>query len=265
MENGIVKATSLVEVARVELDMQIATAKAYPRDEVKVVQKIKRLATLDKETAESCFYSLPRKEKQDDGTYKTKAITGESIRFAEIMMSCWGNIRVSAPVVEYGNDSITVTVMVADLETNTALPGSCTRKFYRFEGSKELSIANATSTAIRNAILRIIPKGLFKSTLDEIKKASLAKIEDTKEKAEKAFKMQVDKAFKYWNEKGIDNDKIFKILEIDGIEFVTDDSLVTLRGFVTAIKDGQTTIDEIFNNDKMLLNTDAENITAIKR
>ena len=53
----------LAAINRTEVDMQIATAKQYPRDLAQVLNKIATYAKMDKETAEDCFYILRRKDK----------------------------------------------------------------------------------------------------------------------------------------------------------------------------------------------------------
>ena len=50
-------------IARAELDVQISTAKAYPRNPQTAMNYATQLATMDEATAQSCFYCLPRKEK----------------------------------------------------------------------------------------------------------------------------------------------------------------------------------------------------------
>ena len=52
----------LTAIDRAEVDIQIATAKQYPRDITSTLNKIATYATMDKETAEDCFYVLRRKD-----------------------------------------------------------------------------------------------------------------------------------------------------------------------------------------------------------
>ena len=66
------------KLVRAELDMQITTAKAYPRNPDNFIQFATQLATQNEETAQSCFYCLTRKSK--DG--KVTEIKGASIRQA---------------------------------------------------------------------------------------------------------------------------------------------------------------------------------------
>ena len=49
-------ADSLAALNRSEIDVQINTAKAYPRNIANVLNNIETLATMDEETASSCFY-----------------------------------------------------------------------------------------------------------------------------------------------------------------------------------------------------------------
>lgn len=66
MENEIIEvkqAEVLSALNRAEVDIQIATAKQYPRDLTRVLNTIATYATMDKETAEDCFYVLRRKDK----------------------------------------------------------------------------------------------------------------------------------------------------------------------------------------------------------
>ena len=65
MENDIIEikqAEMLAGITRSEIDIQIATAKQYPRDLNTVLNKIATYATMDRETAEDCFYVLRRKD-----------------------------------------------------------------------------------------------------------------------------------------------------------------------------------------------------------
>src|SRR4051812_48501652 len=72
---------------RAEVDIQISTAKRYPRSIRNFKQQALEMATFDEETAEGCFYSLPR---------GGKPIEGPSARLAEIVLSAWGNVRADA-------------------------------------------------------------------------------------------------------------------------------------------------------------------------
>src|SRR5688500_14733606 len=81
---------ALAALNRSEIDMQISTAKKYPRSVTRFKRDVESLACLDEETAATMFYSLPRGGKN---------IIGPSVRFAEVVASSWGNIRSGARVI----------------------------------------------------------------------------------------------------------------------------------------------------------------------
>src|SRR5690606_17376874 len=79
-ELQVVSGGALSELTRAEIDMQIATAKRYPRSLTQFKESAMEMACLDEETAASMFYVLPR-----DG----KKIEGPSVRLAEVVGSAF--------------------------------------------------------------------------------------------------------------------------------------------------------------------------------
>jgi len=112
----IMNMSAVESMERVQVDMQIATAKKYPRDIATVKRDIISMATMDEETAQACFYSLPRGGKR---------ILGPSVRLAEIALSCYGNARVQTRVIEVvtegDNKHVVVQATCADLQNNVAV------------------------------------------------------------------------------------------------------------------------------------------------
>ena len=93
VENPLVPVSLAATLTKAELDQQIATAHNWPRSPARARDMMISLATLDKEMAEECIYSIPRGGKQ---------IRGPSIRYAEIVLSAWGNVRCAARVTHEG-------------------------------------------------------------------------------------------------------------------------------------------------------------------
>src|SRR5687767_1319588 len=108
-------AVAIMATEKASLDVQITTAKAYPRNEVQSLERIKALACQDQETAESMFFTLERKDKK---TGEIKQIVGESIRFAEIAAYGWGNVRHGFDVLPPDDTHITAVGYCMDLERN---------------------------------------------------------------------------------------------------------------------------------------------------
>src|SRR5687768_13694267 len=76
------------------IDMQISTAKAYPRNIKRSTENAIAIVTIDAETAKTCTYSVPR---------GGKPITGPSVHLAKILAQVWGNLRIEAKVVSIDN------------------------------------------------------------------------------------------------------------------------------------------------------------------
>src|SRR5262245_13633267 len=103
---------------RSELDAQIAYARRYPRSLALFKQRALTMIKLDADTAASCYYALPRRQRQEDGTFKRVTITGPSIRLAEIVSTAWGNIRAAGYCVSETDEDVTARGWCIDLETN---------------------------------------------------------------------------------------------------------------------------------------------------
>ena len=101
MENvqiAVVAQESLSLITKAEIDVQISTAKAFPRSLKQFQDRAMSMATFSEEIAASCSYALPR---------GGKSLEGPSVRLAEIIVSSFGNIRSGARVI--ANDGKTIT------------------------------------------------------------------------------------------------------------------------------------------------------------
>ncbi len=152
------------KLVRAELDMQITTAKAYPRNPDDFIQFATQLATQDEETAQSCFYCLTRKSK--DG--KVTEIKGASIRLAEIAAASWGNLHAASRIVENDGKAITAEGVAWDLERNVRISSQVKRSIVTtnsgatYSHDMQILTGNAASSiALRNAIFKVIPKALI--------------------------------------------------------------------------------------------------------
>lgn len=238
----------LASYSQIEIDTQIATAKQYPRDFKVIKQNILEVATQDRETAQQCFYSLPRNQRQDDGSYKQVFIEGESIRLAEIVLAFWGNIQTGTRIVEINKlmKTITVQAVVWDLERNVKTSEEITKSIGTSKGelySQDMIIMtgkSASSQALRNAIFRAVPKVMFKSIMDQIKKASVAPGDN-----EKVVDM-ANKAVAYFTSKGVDKMKIFSFLKVTSEKEIGTDQLIILQGIKTGLTQGEFDIKDAF-------------------
>jgi hypothetical protein len=237
--------TPVVEaLERAQIDVQIATAKRYPRSVKAFKQSAEQLACQDEKTARACFYRLKRKDK--DG--RTKIIEGASVRLAEIAGSSWGNCSYGARVVDEGERYITAQGVCFDLENNVRSSIEVrrritTKKGHRFGDDMIAVTANAAcSIALRNAIFKVIPFALLKEVLEKAKETSLG--------GKKPFGEKREAAFQWYRDKGAKDQQILAALGKPGIVDVDIDDLLTLRGMATAINDGELTLKDALEPPK---------------
>ena len=234
---GGVEATLAVSLARVEIDHQIATARAMPRSIQRAVQNIMTLATLDEETAEECIYSLPR---------GGKPIIGPSARFAEIISSQWGNSRVASRVVTVDRFEkfVEAEAVFHDLETNAIRTARVRRRIVDNKGRVfnddmiQVTGNAASSIAARNVVLASVPKAVWRkayASVEQVLRGDVKTLGERREKAMKAFA-----AF------GVKPDQVFVALGVAGIEDITLDHMTVLTGMHSTLKSGEATVEAMF-------------------
>ena len=242
METEIIEvkqADMLTAINRAEVDIQIATAKQYPRDLSRVLNQIKTYATMDMETAEDCFYALRRGRGND-----ASVIEGISVRLAEIIAGAWGNLRVQSRII--GNDGRTITCqgICHDLETNLAVSVEVKRKITDRNGktySEDMQVVTgnaASAIAFRNAVLKVVPKAVTKKVINEIKEVALGKSIDLETRRQRMVG--------YFTQIGVTQSELLTYCGVKSIEQIDNQVVFELRGLANAIKEGTTTVQETF-------------------
>ena len=243
MEQEIIEvkqAEVLQAINRAEVDIQISTAKQYPRDLDTVLNKIATYAKMDKETAEDCFYVLRRKDKDGNDSL----IEGLSIRMAEIIASAWGNLRIQTRIV--GNDGrmITAQAICHDLESNVAVSKEVsrsivTKKGYTFSQDMQIVTGNAASSiAFRNAVLSVIPKAITKKIINDVKSVAMGQTIDIEESRRRVIA--------YYNKAGVTTEQLLHYLGIKTVDAIDQQMIFELRALRNAIEEGTTSVKETF-------------------
>lgn len=236
------QAEMLAAINRTEVDVQITTAKQYPRDIAQVLNKIATYAKIDKETAEDCFYVLRRKDKNGNDSL----IEGLSVRMAEIIASAWGNLRIQTRII--GNDGrmITAQAMCHDLESNVAVCKEVSRSImtkngYTFSQDMQIVTGNAASSiAFRNAVLAVIPKAITKKIINDVKAVALGQSIDLESSRKNVIA--------YYAKVGVNVNQILDYLDINSVEEIDQQMIFELRALRNAIEEGTTTVKETFVN-----------------
>lgn len=237
VSNMSVESGTVALLNKSEIDMQVTTAHRYPRSIKRFRDEAYQMVTLNESIAESCIYALPR-----DG----KVIEGPSARFAEVVASAWGNCRAGARVVNDQGDFVTAQGVFHDLERNVAITYEVQRRITNSKGQRYkpdmigVTANAACSVALRNAILKGVPKAFWDDMYQAARKTVMGDVQTLANRRASAIK-----AFQSF---GISEAQILAKLEVAGVEDITLEHLVTLRGLLTAIKEGDTTPEQAFES-----------------
>lgn len=234
-------ATTMDPTTRGEIDIQIVTAKRFPRSIRKFMEEAESLACLNDDIAASCFYKLKRNSR-DEGS---KVIEGPSVRFAEIISSCWGNMRIEGRTSHEDDRFVYGQGTSWDLERNVLIRYEVRRRIADRNGRRYsddmISVTSNAASAIglRNSVFRTIPKAFWEPILDKARKVAVG---DAKSLAERRQKM-----LDYYTQKlGVSLERVLAYLEVEEIQKVTLQHVEDLRGLATALKEGDAKIDEVF-------------------
>lgn len=252
----LVMSDSMIQLNRVELEHAISVAKMYPRNVLAIKSKVLMLATCDQETAKGCFYKKPVDNK---GTLAE----GPSIRLAEIIAASYTNIKYGSRIIDIGQKWVTVQGVAIDLESNLSYTSEVKRSIwsekgnYRYSQSLiETTTKAACAFAVRDAIFKVVPMGIFNAELKDIKKKATGA--DSGEK----LSARITKMFAAFKKLGVTEEQICKRLDIVNEEEITEEHLETMLGLYNAIDDKEATVEEVFNLAKV--NQDSKNTEAAK-
>lgn len=222
---------------RGEIDIQVSTAKRYPRSMKKFKDSALAMATLDEDTAEACLYSLPRGQ---------KTIDGPSARLAEIIASAYGHMRIEGRVVGVDAQFVTVKGIAWDLENNCATAVEVKRRITDKNGKRfgddmiGVTSNAAIAIGVRNATLKAIPKAFWQPIYLACRKIVAGDSQ--------TLVARRDAMLAHFLKLGVQNGRVFESIGVAGAEDITLDHLVTLKGVASAIKNGEVTVEGAFDS-----------------
>ena len=222
-----------------EIDIQVSTAKQYPRSIPDVLNKISTYATMDVETAADCFYVLRR-----NGSNGSNTVEGLSVRMAEIIAGAWGNLRVQTRII--GNDGKTITAqgICHDLETNVAVSVEVKRRItdkYGKTYSEDMQVVTgnaASAIAFRNAVLKVVPKAVTKRVIEGVKQVALGQSLDLETSRQRMIE--------YFSKLGVTKEMLLEYLNLKKVDEIDKEAVFELRATANAIKEGTTTVQDTF-------------------
>lgn len=243
-EDGEIVETALAKVetslatqlARVEIDSLISTARAYPRSLAQVQRRILTLATMDEVTAAECTYAVPR-----DG----KTVEGPSIRFAEIVAQSFGNARIAArtTAIDKTDKFVEAEGVFLDCETNVATLARNRRRISTKAGKiysddMILTTCNAAqSIARRNAILSGVPKSVWRQGHEAARHVIMGDV--------KTLANRRTDAVSAFTRFGLTAEQVFLIIGVKGMEDIDQERLVPLRAIFSQLRNEEITVEEL--------------------
>ena len=245
IQNDKNESVAVYLLQKAEIDSQIATAHAFPRSLDVFKKRATEMATLDVETAGSCIYRRPVGK---DSYGKQTFAEGKSIRMAEIVGACYGNLRVGATIIEQTTRQVIARGFAHDLETNFAATSECVEATVKRNGQPydermRIVIAKvALSKARRDATFMVVPGALCKTIELAARETALGKGQTMEQRRKNAIE---------WISKlAIDAKRVWAALGVNGIEDCGIEELTTLKGLKTAITDKEVTIEEAFPENR---------------
>lgn len=247
MNNGVMvqldninQGTVAIEASRAIAEAQgkLVIAKRFPRDEVAAYAKAIE-ACQRPSMAEKAFYSFPR---------GNQTVEGPTIRFAEELARCWGNIDYGIKELSQDDGKSEMQAYAWDLETNAQSVQNFTNLHQREVGKKMQVLtslrdiyennANMATRRLRARILAILPSWFVEDAIAECKK-TIAGNNDTP-LIDRVKKMVVQFA-KY----GVTKEQIEARLK-HKVDKMTSDDFVEYTGIFNALKNGESKVADWF-------------------
>lgn len=233
-------ASSLDTITRCELDVQIVTARRYPRSLALFKSTACSMVQLDPETAQACYYSLRRKKADGSAT----RIEGPTVRLAEIAATAWGNLRAGARVIRENDREVTALGYAHDLQTNYAIQTEVSRRIVDRHGSRYsddmvIMTANAAcAIARRNAVFAVIPRAYVNPLVEVARQVVAGKLKTLREGGAKLIAG--------FAELGVSAAQLCAKCDRTGVEDLDVQDLRELSELLTAIAEQETTVEEQF-------------------
>ena len=234
-------AQSVIQMDAIEkanVDVQVATAKQFPRNVTRAIQNSIVMATIDPETAQMMRYALPR---------GGRPITGPSVHLAKLIVSNWGNVRAEAKVVQITDSQVVSRGTCWDLENNVATAIEVRRNIkgkngQRFSDDMITVVGNAAnSIAFRNAVFSVIPKAVT----DKVYRAAQECITGDLSDEAKLLQKRTN-CLKFFNDEyGITEEEVIKLCGKQTVNQIKADEIALMLGIYQSLKDGDTTVEEV--------------------
>lgn len=236
-EQEIVSESQLTAYEEAERTSQVAIAKKYPRSITKFRKELSEVARMNQPVAMQMMYSVPRAGKQ---------LIGPSVRFAEVVLSAWGNCHAAVRIKDVVGDFIVAESAFYDAEANARITVEVKRRITDRDGRRfntdmiGVTGAAASSVALRGAILRGIPKAYWDDIFELAKKTAagdVASMEKTRSEIVAIFRAL-----------GITDAMLMNALNVQGMADVGTDEIVAMQAWHKQLVAKDSTLEDIFGS-----------------
>lgn len=249
--DNINQGTVAIEASRAIAEAQgkLVIAKKFPRNEIAAYAKVME-ACQRPTMAAKAFYSFPR---------GGQTVEGPTIRFAEELARCWGNIDYGIKELSQDDGKSEMQAYAWDLETNAQSVQNFTNPHQREKTDKRTRTtvmenltsqrdiyennANMATRRLRSRILAILPSWFVEDAITECKKTLAGKNDTPLIDRVKNMVVQFAKM-------GVTQEQIEKRLK-KKIETMNADDFVEFIGIYNAIKQGESKIADWFETEKI--------------
>lgn len=238
--DNINQGTVAIESSRAIAEVQgkLVVAKRFPRDEIESYNKVAQ-ACQRKGIAEKAFFSYNR---------GGSTVTGPTIRLAEELARCWGNIDYGIKELSQDVGKSEMQAYAWDLETNAMSVQNFTNPHVREVGGKAKTLtsqrdiyeinANMGARRLRARILAILPNDLVEMAIQECKKTLAGKNDEP-------LVDRVKKMVVAFSKIGVTQEQIERRLKRK-VDTMTIDDFTDYIGIYNAIKQGESKPSEWF-------------------
>lgn len=246
-ENGIAahmdninQGTVAIEASRAIAEAQgkLVIAKRFPRDEVQAYAKAME-ACQRPSVAKKAFYSFPR---------GGQTVEGPTIRFAEELARCWGNIDYGIKELSQDDGKSEMQAYAWDLETNAQSVQNFTNPHQREQGKRMVTLtsqrdiyennANMATRRLRSRILAILPSWFVEDAVAACKQTLAGK-------SDVPLIDRVKKMVVAFGKFGVTQEQIERRLK-RGVDTMNAEDFVEYTGIFNAIKQGESKISDWF-------------------
>ena len=236
--------TVAVEISRAMTEAQgkLFLAKQFPRNYMSCYDNAIK-ACQRKGFAEKAFFSYPR---------GSQTVTGVTIRFAEEMARCYGNLDYGIKELSHDEGKSEMQAYCWDLETNTISSQNFTVEHIREANGRSSKLtsqrdiyertANDGARRLRSRILAILPPDLIEDCILECKKTLAGKNETP-------LIDKIKKMVTGFSKIGVSKEMLEKRLN-HTVETVNSDELLEYIGIYNGLKNKETTISDWFEQTK---------------